>query len=182
MLTKNERKYLLSIARQSISSVFSGKDYKPDIPKSKSLLEQRGVFVTLTINKKLRGCIGYIIGVKPLYEAVFDNARAAAFKDPRFYPLNQEEFKNVSIEITVLSPLKKIEHIQEINVGKHGILMKNNGFQGVLLPQVAIEYKWDRQTFLENTCIKASMSPDCWKDQKTEIYIFSGEVFDENNF
>jgi AmmeMemoRadiSam system protein A len=104
-------------------------------------------------------------------------ALAAAFQDPRFRPLSAGELKDIEIEISVLTPFKRIAGIDEIQVGKHGIMMKNAGSSGLLLPQVATDHGWDRNTFLEQTCQKAGLPKDAWKDKKTEIYIFSADVF-----
>jgi len=106
-------------------------------------------------------------------------AVAAAFDDPRFPPLKAEELKDLELEISVLSPLKKIRDIHEIEVGKHGLYIVRGYHSGLLLPQVAIEYGWDRETFLEETCYKAGLPPDAWRDAQTEIYVFSADYFGE---
>ena len=139
--------------------------------------QQRGAFVTLHKNGELRGCIGYIVPYDSLDSTVKKMAVAAAFEDPRFPPLRKEEFEEIDIEISALTPLKKINNINEIEVGKHGILIRKGPYSGVLLPQVATEYNWDRITFLSQTCMKAGLHSNCWQDEDTEIYIFSAEVF-----
>jgi len=144
---------------------------------SKTLKEQRGAFVTLNKHGSLRGCIGYIEGYKPLYEAVAEMAEAAAFRDPRFMPLTQDEWKDIEIEISVLTPLERITDINQIKAGKHGIYIKKGFYSGLLLPQVATEYGWDRKTFLEQTCRKAGLPSDAWKEEDTVIYIFSADIF-----
>ncbi len=182
MLSKEERESLLNLARDTIGAKF-GKKAPPDFtPKSAVLSEPRGAFVTLHKHGALRGCIGYVEAIKPLYQSVIEMAIAAAFQDPRFTPLTDNEFDDIDIEISVMSPLKKISNVDEIEVGKHGIIMKAGYNQGLLLPQVATEQGWDRHTFLENTCFKAGLNGDCWKNAGTEIYIFSAEVFSEKSF
>jgi AmmeMemoRadiSam system protein A len=104
-------------------------------------------------------------------------AEAAAFDDPRFPPVTKEELKDLSIEISVLTPFKQITDVSEIEVGKHGIYMERGFYSGLLLPQVATEYGWDRETFLEQTCRKAGLPPDAWKEKNTKIYIFSADIF-----
>ena len=133
--------------------------------------------MTIKENNELRGCIGYIQAVKPLYETVKDVAKSAAVNDYRFSPVSQDELDKLQLEISVLTPLKKINNISEIVVGKHGLYMKQGFNSGLLLPQVATEYKWDKETFLKETCRKSGLSQDAWKDKSTEIYIFSADVF-----
>jgi AmmeMemoRadiSam system protein A len=112
-----------------------------------------------------------------LYKSVEEMAAAAAFQDPRFPPVSKSELKDLDIEISVLTPFKQITHVSEIEVGKHGIYMERGFYSGLLLPQVATEYGWDRDTFLEHTCRKAGLPPDAWKDKDTRIYIFSADIF-----
>lgn len=178
-LSEEEKKELLKIARMTIEArLFNKKppEFKPTSPK---LQEKCGLFVTLKKKGALRGCIGYIEGIKPLYQAVSDIAINSAFCDPRFPPLRTEEWEDVQIEITVMSPLEKITDPTKIEIGKHGILIRRGFCQGLLLPQVATEECWDCETFLEHTCFKAGLPANAWKDKDTEIYIFSGEVFGE---
>ena len=175
---KDEEKELLhQIVKETIRSRLEGKslpDFKVD---SKTLKEPRGAFVSLHKGGMLRGCIGHLQADRPLYETIKDMSIAAAFEDPRFPPLSREEFDQVDIEISVLTPFKKITNIDEIEVGKHGIYLVKGFYSGILLPQVATEYGWDRITFLEHTCIKAGLHKDAWKDKDAEIYIFSADVF-----
>jgi AmmeMemoRadiSam system protein A len=141
------------------------------------LSEKRGAFVTLKTHGQLRGCIGHIQAIKPLSQTVIDMAQAAAFQDPRFPPLSRQELKDLSIEISALTPFRPIKSIQEIQVGKHGLYIERGYHSGLLLPQVAEEYGWDTQTFLEHTCQKAGLPKDAWKDSNTKIQIFSAEIF-----
>jgi AmmeMemoRadiSam system protein B/AmmeMemoRadiSam system protein A len=178
-LTSQEKRELLRIARTTIENHVAGKKVPKFLPLTEQLNNEYGVFVTLKKNEDLRGCIGYIQGIEPLYHAVSDMAIAASTEDPRFTPVTTSELKDISIEITVMTPLRKITDISEIIVGKHGLVIKNGYNQGLLLPQVATEEGWNRQTFLEKTCWKAGLPDDTWKDKNTEIYIFSGTVFGE---
>ncbi|HIE05569.1 MAG TPA: AmmeMemoRadiSam system protein A [bacterium (Candidatus Stahlbacteria)] len=168
-------KMLFKIARASITAGVEGRKHQPD--PSPDLTEKCGVFVTIKLNSQLRGCIGYIEGIKPLYQAVSEMAYAAAFSDPRFPPIRKDEIKDIRLEITVLSPLERIDNIQKIEVGKHGLFIRKGVFQGLLLPQVAVEEDWDRNTFLSHTCLKAGLPIDGWKD--AEIFIFTGEIYKE---
>jgi len=180
-LTQEEKEELLQIARESIRCAVMG-DTPADVTiRNPVLNEDRGAFVTISIEGNLRGCIGYIQPIGPLYEAVLDVAGAAAVIDPRFMPLSPEEYDNIEIEISVLSPLEQIEDVQQIEVGKHGILINKGGYKGVLLPQVATDNNWDRKTFLEQTCLKAHLPRDVWKDPDTVIQVFSAEVFSEDD-
>lgn len=179
-LTAKEKKELLRIARTTIENHVAGKKVPEFTPLTDKLKEAYGVFVTLKKKGELRGCIGYIQGIKPLYQAVSDMAIAASTEDPRFPKVIPNELKDITIEITVMTPLKKITDINEIQVGKHGLVIKQGYNQGLLLPQVATEEGWDRETFLAHTCWKAGLPEDAWKDKDTEIYIFSGTVFKEN--
>ncbi|MCS7250188.1 MAG: AmmeMemoRadiSam system protein B [candidate division WOR-3 bacterium] len=178
-LSEEEKKELLTIARKTLESYLHNKKIPDFKITSENLKKRYGVFVTLEKFGELRGCIGYVEGIKPLYEGVIDNAINAALRDPRFPPVSSKELKDIKIEITVLSPLKKIEDINKIVVGKHGILIKKGFYQGLLLPQVATEYGWDRETFLKHTCLKAGLNPESYKDKDTEIYIFEGLIISE---
>jgi AmmeMemoRadiSam system protein A len=177
-LNKQERKQLLSIARQTITAYLEiGK--LPEITTINEALQVTcGCFVSLKHNGSLRGCIGNFVGDRPLYRLIQEMAIAAATKDPRFYPITTAELALLTIELSVLSPLRQISSIDEITIGEHGIYIEKNINRGVLLPQVATEYKWDRETFLQQTCLKAGLKEDAWKDNVT-ISIFSAEVFSE---
>jgi AmmeMemoRadiSam system protein A len=177
-LTKTEKNQLLTIARSTIARYLE-EGTVPDVVKvSDNLQTVNGCFVSLKKAGALRGCIGSFVGDKPLYRQVQEMAIAAATKDPRFYPLARPELDDLTIEISVLSPLKKIDAITEITVGVHGLYIEKNVNRGVLLPQVATEYGWDRETFLAQTCLKAGLHEDAWKENAT-ISIFSALVFGE---
>jgi AmmeMemoRadiSam system protein B/AmmeMemoRadiSam system protein A len=177
-LTDNEKQTLLRIARESIEAKVEGK--KPAAVKRQGVLnEKRGAFVCLKKRNRLRGCIGFIEAKTPLARTVEEMSVAAAFHDPRFPPLRKEELKDVQLEISVLTPLRRIADVAEIEVGTHGLYIRKGGCAGLLLPQVATEYGWDRGTFLKETCRKAGLGPDAWQDPETEIYLFSADVFGE---
>lgn len=178
-LTSKERAELLHIARNSIKERFAGKNWNPSKPLTARLGEKQGAFVTLHIRGMLRGCIGYIVAYKPLYLTVAEMARSAAFGDPRFPPLTPAEYPKIDIEITVLSPMRQIDNPNEVQVGKHGLLIRKGPYQGVLLPQVPVEEGWNRETFLAHTCRKAGLPSSAWRDEDTELFVFSGEVFGE---
>ncbi len=178
-LTEEEQSRLLTLARESIEDRLQGKKTPEDEGDSAALKEKRGVFVSLHKKGRLRGCIGCIEGRKPLLKAVREMAQSAAFEDPRFSPLHREEMKDLDIEISVLTPLKEIKDIHEIEVGTHGIYLAKGFFSGLLLPQVATQYGWDRVTFLEETCRKAGLPSQAWKDKNTRICIFTADIFGE---
>ncbi len=180
-LSRQEKIMLLQIAREAIKSQLEGRAMQLPQISSAALLEPRGAFVTLHKHGQLRGCIGNFTSPNPLYQTVAEMAISAAFNDPRFQPLAPHEFSEIDIEISALTPLRPIKDIEEIEVGRHGIYVINGPYRGVLLPQVATEYGWDRYTFLDQTCIKAGMSPGCWQDPSTQILIFSAEIFGEKD-
>jgi AmmeMemoRadiSam system protein B/AmmeMemoRadiSam system protein A len=176
-LSEQDKKSLRQIAKAVIENRVRGKtvpDFKVD---SAILKENRGAFVTIQKKGQLRGCIGYIEGRGPLHKTIEEMAEAAALRDPRFTPVTERELPDLEIEISVLTPLRKITDVREIEVGKHGIYILKGWLSGLLLPQVATEYGWDRQTFLEHTCQKAGLPSNAWKDKDTEIYIFSADIF-----
>ena len=176
-LNADEKKLLYHIAKTVIENGAKRRpvpEFKVDAP---ILRENRGAFVTINKNGRLRGCIGYIEGRGPLYKTVEEMAEAAAFRDPRFSPVKENELSELEIEISVLTPLRKVTDVNEIEIGRHGIYLKKGWYSGLLLPQVATEYGWDRQTFLEHTCQKAGLPIHSWKDKDTEIFIFSADIF-----
>ena len=178
-LTCSERKTLLAIARASLEShVKNGA--RPDtghLDLTAALQEARGAFVTLTIRGRLRGCIGYVEPIKPLWEAVVENAANAALRDPRFGSVTPGELSSIQIEISAMSPLRPVTDHSHIEVGRHGIMLTCGISHGLLLPQVAVEYDWDSAEFLAHTCRKAGLPDDAWKDSGAIIEVFSAEVF-----
>ena len=179
MFTREQKAKLLRLARRSIEHYLRTdqrlKDLEIDDP---ALYKEKGAFVTLKKHGMLRGCIGHIIADMPLCEVVAEMAVQAAVGDPRFPALKLEELPEVEIEISVLSPLKKVESIDEIKVGKHGLLLRKGFYSGLLLPQVPVEYGWDKVTFLQHLAMKAGLPPDGWKG--AELYSFTAEVFSES--
>ena len=180
-LTAKEKKTLLNIAKTAIAARVNSEAIPGLSVDSETLREKRGAFVTLKKQGHLRGCIGYIKPVRALGETVQEMAVAAAFHDPRFPSLKKDEVPDLTFEISVLSPLKRIKDINEIEVGKHGLYIVRGYQSGLLLPQVAVEYKWDRETFLQETCHKAGLPTQAWMDKETEIYIFSAEYFGDTD-
>jgi len=179
-LTGHEQKELLALARKSVEyAVREGKPYEPTASASEVLNQERGAFVTLRKSGELRGCIGYTSAAKPLYMTVRDTATLAALRDTRFQPVAASELPQIDYEVSVLSPLRRVVDVRQIKVGQHGLLMKNGAYEGLLLPQVPVDENWDRQTFLEQTCAKAGMRSGCWKDDNTDIFMFTAVVFGE---
>jgi AmmeMemoRadiSam system protein B/AmmeMemoRadiSam system protein A len=180
-LNGHEKNELLTLARKSVEyAVREKKAYEPTASVSEALIQERGAFVTLRESGELRGCIGYTSAVKPLYMTVRDTATLAALRDSRFQPVSASELPKLEYEISVLSPLRRVLDIRQIKVGQHGLLMKNGAYEGILLPQVPVEERWDRQRFLEETCAKAGMRSGCWKDENTDIFMFTAVIFGEN--
>ena len=180
MLNKAQKKRLLEIARKTIETYLkTGK--KMELTETDPILnKEMGAFVTLHEHGELRGCIGNIVGRGPLYLTVRDMAIEAATSDPRFPPVEPGELKDIEIEISVLSPLEKIDDPEKIQMGVHGVLVRKGFYSGIFLPQVATETGWSKEEFMSNLCThKAGLAPDAWKDKSTEIYIFSAEVFSE---
>jgi MEMO1 family protein len=180
MLNEAQRKRLLQIARESITSYVKDRKRKEFTEKDPLLGQPMGAFVTLNEGGELRGCIGNMVATEPLYKTVADMAIEAATSDPRFHPISPKELDGINIEISVLSPLQKVKNIDEIKIPGHGVIVKQGFRSGVYLPQVATETGWGKEEFLTSLCAhKAGLAPDAWKDPSTDIYIFSAEVFGE---
>lgn len=176
-----ERTELLSLAHESIASALDRRDISLD-PPTPHFAELRGAFTSLYLRhhgreKGLRGCVGYILPACSVYRAVAETARAAAFDDPRFSPVTLEEAQRLEIELSILSPPQPVSP-EAIAVGRHGLLISWRGRRGLLLPQVPIEHGWDREIFLEQTCRKAGLPPDAWKQGAT-VEAFTAEIFGE---
>jgi AmmeMemoRadiSam system protein B/AmmeMemoRadiSam system protein A len=179
-LSRQEQAELLKIAREAIADGLQGKRYVPSESSYPRLMERRGAFVTLHKDGRLRGCIGNFQPDIPLSQTVAQMAQAAAFSDRRFSPLSPEELDEIDIEISVLSPLKEISSIDEIQLGKHGIWITRGAHSGCFLPQVATETGWTKQEFLEHCCRdKAFLPKDAYRDEDTHISIFTAQVFHE---
>ncbi len=178
LLSDKEQKLLLEIARESITGFITDGQTPPRVVATKKLLAPQGCFVTIRNNGDLRGCIGIFVAERPLFQMIQDMAVSAATRDPRFYPMKKADLDSFKVEISVLSPLKKIERTEEIKVGMHGLYLEKRAMRGVLLPQVAVENRWDRETFLSQTCLKAGLRHDEWREG-TDIYTFKAQVFGE---
>ncbi|MBZ5515886.1 MAG: AmmeMemoRadiSam system protein B [Acidobacteriia bacterium] len=180
-LGQSEKDTLMKIAKQSVYFAVKDRRVVPVSADGLGALEQdRGAFVTLKEHGRLRGCIGYIAPMKPLYLTVRDVAAAAALEDPRFSPVELRELNELEYEVSVLSPLRRVTDIKEIKVGEHGLVMRKGDREGLLLPQVPVEEHWDRMTFLEQTCVKAGLPTNAWKDEDTDIFMFTALVFGEH--
>jgi AmmeMemoRadiSam system protein A len=187
VLSRKDRELLLALARESIARALAGerkgrRSAGPTIAQTDlagPLGAPSGAFVTIRIGDDLRGCIGYIASDLPLARVVDEVAAKAATEDPRFPPMTQSEFAKATVEISILSPLQKVNDVAEIRVGEDGLVIQLGGYRGLLLPQVATEYGWDRETFLAHTSRKAGLPADAWKDPDASIYRFSAEIVEE---
>ena len=186
LLNEYDQKWLLRLARRTLENMpGTGRE----VPRDQGLPDEeippdveaaRGVFVTLRKEGELRGCIGYVMPVEPLYRAVADNAMNAARGDPRFPPVQLEEVPNLTIEISVMTVPEEVDDIDEIEIGRDGLIVSEGMMRGLLLPQVATEYGWDRETFLSHTCRKAGLPMDAWRLGEVRIEKFSAQVFSED--
>jgi AmmeMemoRadiSam system protein A len=180
--SSEERNQLLRLAHESISFALKRREAEHGEisldPPTPHLAEPRGVFTSLYRHEELRGCVGYVFPTCSVYRAVAETARAAAFDDNRFSPVTKEEASQLQIELSILSPAQPVR-VEEIEVGRHGLLISWRGRRGLLLPQVPVERGWDRTTFLEQSCRKAGLPPDAWQHGAT-IEAFTAEVFGEN--
>lgn len=177
-LSETDRQSLLDLARRAIAEAVSLQEAAGSIPQGGMFLEKRGVFVTLHARGRLRGCIGVIEPVEPLVESIARCAAGAALHDPRFSPVRVEELPELRIEISLLSPLEPILP-ENIEIGKHGLLIAQGSKRGLLLPQVAVEHKLARDQFLEETCRKAGLNVNAWQEAETRILGFTCEIFSE---
>ena len=183
-LNDEERRFLRDVAGHAVEAAVRNQAapdpralaVKMGIDLSPSLTAHRGAFVTLTTGGHLRGCIGYIEGVKPLMDAVADNGRSAAVKDPRFSPVSVAELAEIHIEVSALTPMVSVAGPEEIVIGRHGVILAKEGRRAVFLPQVAPEQGWDRETTLTHLALKAGLEPDAWR-QGTEFLVFEADVF-----
>ena len=181
LLNPGEREILVAIARHAIETFVRTGHVVAAEREEPALNQHRGCFVTIHRQGELRGCIGTFTAARPLWREVAAMAVSAATRDPRFNPMKERELADFSLEISVLSPLEETDEPRKIEVGKHGIYLERDGNRGVLLPQVAVEQGWDRQTFLRQTCRKAGLAPDAWAAPGTRLYIFTAEIFGEGN-
>jgi AmmeMemoRadiSam system protein A len=178
-LNTEQRRALLAYARQVVMAHAGGARRLPEPPSDEGLDRLAGAFVSLHRRGRLRGCIGTFSADRPLGEVVREMAVAASSDDPRFAPVKPEEVGELEVEVSVLTPRRIIKDVNEIRVGEHGLVVSRGGWRGVLLPQVATNFGWDRQTFLEETCLKAGLERDAWQDPRTVLEVFSAQVFGE---
>ena len=180
MLSREEQQALLEIARESIALALAGKgEIFPRRTPSGMLAHPAGAFVTIRLAGELRGCIGYVTSESPLARVVEEVAVKAAIEDPRFPRLTQSELAESLLEVSVLSSPERVDDLDEITVGLHGLIVERGNRRGLLLPQVATEQEWDRETFLSHTCRKAGLPPGAWKDPDTRVFLFRADVFRE---
>ena len=172
-----ERELLLRLAHRSIEAALAERALDLN-PPTAHLAEPRGAFTTLHLEGKLRGCIGYVVPVQPLYATIAEAARAAALEDPRFPAVTPAEAPLLKVEISVLSPLQAIRP-EDVVIGQHGLVVSDGVRRGLLLPQVPVEWEWNRETFLAQTCLKAGLPPDAWL-QAAQLQAFTAEVFGES--
>ena len=175
-----EQRAALELARKAIKEAVLRRKLPDAIPREGLFSERRGVFVTLRVRGKLQGCIGVTEPSESLGEAVVRCAVSAALEDPRFTPLDESQLAEMSIEISLLSPLAPILP-EAIEIGRHGLLVVNHAHRGLLLPQVAVEHGLTREQFLEETCRKAGLAREAWRDPQTRIFGFTSEVFSETS-
>jgi AmmeMemoRadiSam system protein B/AmmeMemoRadiSam system protein A len=178
-LSDEDKAMLLHIARQSIETSLNNKEAVFPSKLTDALCCKQGAFVTLNSHGQLRGCIGTFTSTEPLYRTISEMARQAAFHDPRFMRVSKEELNSLEIEISVLSPMKRLYNPDSVVVGRDGLYIKEGYRSGVLLPQVPVEQGWDRLEFLDNTCLKAGLPMGSWKDREAELYVFQAEIFGE---
>ena len=176
--SETDQRALLELARKAISEAVLHRKIPDTIPREGIFSEQRGVFVTLHVRGRLQGCIGVTEPNESLGEAVIRCAVSAALEDPRFAPLKEPELQDTSIEISLLSPLEPILP-EAIEIGRHGLLVVNHSNRGLLLPKVATEHGLTREQFLEETCRKAGLPRNAWKDSETHVFGFACEVFSD---
>ena len=178
MLNDADKNLCLKIAKDTIAFKLGLIDQITPCPDSVIFnAQEHGLFVTLHKNGQLRGCIGYVSPYNTLYKSIIELAEMAAFKDTRFRPVTKEEFPDLDYEISILSKLFPVNDLQEIVVGRDGLIITNQGRSGLLLPQVATQYNWDRETFLKQTCYKAGLHESILSDKKTTVLRFEAEVF-----
>ncbi len=179
-LEESDELELLRLARATLESYLSAGSI-PQYHTSRPALRGRaGAFVSLHNSGELRGCIGQLPADRELYRIIQSCAVSAATEDGRFLPVTRDELPQIEIEISVLTPFRRVHSTDEIEVGKHGLYMVSGPHRGLLLPQVATQYNWDRETFLSQTCRKSGLQETAWKDPSTAIHVFEAQVFSES--
>lgn len=187
MLSLEDGKGLIKLARDSIKARLYGQELSISEAIKKRYLEKQGIFVTLKTEEGLRGCIGFPEPTYPLWKAAVYAAQSAAFSDPRFPPLTEEEFEKISVEISVLTKPELImarnaeEYLKEIKIGRDGLIIRAGLYSGLLLPQVAAEHYWTQEQFLRQTCMKAGLTMDAWRNLGHQIYKFQAQIFTEED-
>jgi AmmeMemoRadiSam system protein A len=176
--SREERSLLLQLAHQSIAAALEHREISL-VPPNPHLAEPRGVFTTLYYRGDLRGCVGYVFPVMSLYRTVAESARGAAFDDSRFAPVTREQAAELEVSLSILSPPQPIRP-EDVEIGRHGLLIKMGDYRGLLLPQVPIEHKWDRTAFLEQTCKKAGLPVDAWQTG-AQVEAFTAEIFGDGD-
>jgi len=185
--TKDQAKKLIKLARDAISAGLKNKEFEIPEDYKEEFNEERGIFVSLYVKDDLIGCMGFPEPGRPLSEAVVNAAQGAAFEDPRFPPLKSEQMKDLRIELSILTEPKEIkvkkasEYPDKVKIGRDGLMVRDKFGAGLLLPQVAVKWDWNSKEFLDNTCKKAGLSPDCWNNMKRNVYKFQAQVFTEKN-
>jgi len=179
--TDRDKRMLLEVARRAVRLAAEGREGPGDFPEGERLGEPGGAFVTLRRRGRLRGCIGQLPSKEALVSVVAYCAKAAALEDPRFEALRADELAGMDVEVSVISALEEIRP-EQIEAGKHGLVVSQGWQRGVLLPQVAAEHGWTAERFLQETCAKAGLERDAWKDPATRIQAFTAEVFRESDF
>jgi len=180
MLNDSEKATLLKLARDTLEAYFANRPSPVCESSDSGLIARKGAFVSLHREGELHGCIGQLYPDQELYKVVQHCVLSAALEDPRFLPVKRNELKNLDIEISVLSPFRRVRSTEEVEVGKHGLYIVQGPFRGLLLPQVATQFRWDRKQFLGQTCRKAGLPEDAWHDPHAEIYVFEAEVFSDS--
>lgn len=179
-ITLEEKKILLNVARNSIASAFgSRKEISIDYAGYPLFNSHCGAFVTLTINQRLRGCVGYIVSERPLIDTINDAAQFAAFEDHRFAPLTEIELDQIQIEVSILSEPFPMKSYEDIVIGKHGLILEEKGRRGLLLPQVPVEHKMNRNEYLDAICEKTGFPSEYWRDKQLKISLFTADYFNE---
>ncbi|MBW2977826.1 TIGR00296 family protein [Candidatus Woesearchaeota archaeon] len=185
MVSLAQAKKLIKLAKDAISSYFEGKTLEVSEVLQKEFKEETGVFVSVYVKEDLAGCIGFPEPIFPLWLGVRKAAVSAGFKDPRFPPLVKAQMKDLRIELTVLTKPEVIEvkdpkeYMKKIKIGKDGLMVKDEFGSGLLLPQVPGEWGWNVEEFLNQTCMKGGLDPNCWRNTKRNIYKFQGQIFTE---
>ncbi len=180
-LSNEDRRALLELARRAILEAVRSGHVLDFPPPTGALKERSGAFVTLHLRGRLRGCIGQVEPACPLAETVVRCARGAALEDPRFSPVIADEVGNLNIEVSILSALHPASP-EDVEIGRHGLVVMQGGRRGLLLPQVALERAWLRERFLEETCLKTGLEPNAWKDPETRLWVFTTEIFSEADY